>query len=68
MPQLTIDSDGYARQVYLINGQQPGPLIEADEGDDIEVLVQNDLPVETTLHWHGEPETFDGPTIQLNRH
>lgn len=39
--------------MYLINDQQPGPLIEADEGDDLEIFVQNDLPVETTIHWHG---------------
>jgi Multicopper oxidase len=37
-----------------INDQQPGPLIEVDEGDDIEVFVRNDLPVKTTIHWHGK--------------
>lgn len=41
------------REVYLVNGQQPGPLTEADEGDDLEIFVQNDLPVEQTIHWHG---------------
>ncbi|KAH7009045.1 multicopper oxidase-domain-containing protein [Macrophomina phaseolina] len=45
--------DGFPRQVYLINDQAPGPLIEVDEGDDLEVFVQNDLAVETTIHWHG---------------
>ncbi|KAI8711484.1 hypothetical protein NCS52_01412000 [Fusarium sp. LHS14.1] len=45
--------DGFKREVYLINGQHPGPLIDVDEGDDIEVFVQNNLDVETTLHWHG---------------
>ena len=40
--------------MYLINGQQPGPLIEADEGDDLEVFVKNELSVETTIHWHGK--------------
>ncbi|KAH7239745.1 Cupredoxin [Fusarium solani] len=44
---------GFKREVYLINGQHPGPLIDVDEGDDIEVFVQNDLAVETTIHWHG---------------
>ena len=48
-------ADGFKRDVYLINGQQPGPLIEVDEGDNVEIFVQNDLKVETTLHWHGEP-------------
>ena len=46
--------DGVSRQVYLINDQQPGPLIEVDEGDDVEVIVKNDLPVDLTIHWHGE--------------
>jgi len=45
--------DGVKREVYLVNGQQPGPLTEADEGDDLEIFVQNDLPVEQTIHWHG---------------
>jgi len=45
--------DGVSREVYLINGQQPGPLIEVDEGDELEVFVKNALPVESTIHWHG---------------
>ncbi|EXL89950.1 Cupredoxin [Fusarium oxysporum II5] len=45
--------DGFEREVYLINGQQPGPLVDVDEGDDVKIFVQNDLNVETTIHWHG---------------
>ncbi|RSL98516.1 hypothetical protein CDV31_012583 [Fusarium ambrosium] len=45
--------DGFEREVYLINGQQPGPLVDLDEGDHVEIFVQNDLNVETTIHWHG---------------
>ncbi|KAJ5240047.1 Cupredoxin [Penicillium chermesinum] len=57
--------DGVSRPVYLINGQQPGPLIEVEEGDELEVFVTNNLPVENTIHWHGllqhgTPE-MDGP-------
>jgi len=33
-------TDGFSREVYLINGQQPGPLIEIDEGDELEVFVK----------------------------
>lgn len=40
--------------MYLINGQQPGPLVEADEGDDLEIIVHNQLTVENTVHWHGQ--------------
>ncbi len=39
--------------MFLINGRQPGPAIDVDEGDTIEVFVQNDLKVDTALHWHG---------------
>jgi FtsP/CotA-like multicopper oxidase with cupredoxin domain len=45
--------DGYWRQVFLINDQFPGPLIEVDEGDDILVNIQNNLPVDNSIHWHG---------------
>ncbi|KAI9825321.1 MAG: hypothetical protein M1819_000567 [Sarea resinae] len=45
--------DGFRREVYLINGQQPGPLIEVEEDDILEVTVKNDLDVENTIHWHG---------------
>lgn len=49
-----LETDGFSREVFLINGQSPGPLIEADEGDDLEIFVKNDLPVDTTIHWHGK--------------
>ncbi|KAK0615537.1 Laccase abr2 [Lasiodiplodia hormozganensis] len=46
-------ADGFSRQVFLINGQTPGPLIEVDEGDELEVFVKNNLAVEMAIHWHG---------------
>ncbi|KAH8802882.1 multicopper oxidase-domain-containing protein [Xylogone sp. PMI_703] len=48
--------DGYQKSVILINGQFPGPVIEANWGDTIEVEVHNKIsgPEEgTSLHWHG---------------
>lgn len=39
--ELTL-GDGDQREGYLINGQFPAPLIEAEEGDTVEVLVIND--------------------------
>ncbi|KAK8854565.1 hypothetical protein IAR55_003304 [Kwoniella newhampshirensis] len=45
--------DGYARQVYVVNGQLPGPLIEANTGDTIIVHVDNQLDEGQSLHWHG---------------
>ncbi|KAL2021622.1 hypothetical protein VTK56DRAFT_6975 [Thermocarpiscus australiensis] len=47
---------GYQKNSILINGQFPGPLIEANWGDTIQVTVRNGLkdPEEgTSIHWHG---------------
>ena len=41
--------DGVSRQMIVINGQFPGPLIEANEGDTIIVNVQNDLTTGTGI-------------------
>ncbi|KAJ5503444.1 Multicopper oxidase type 2 [Penicillium fimorum] len=45
--------DGVERQQALINGQFPGPPLIFDEGDNVEVTVNNFLPFNTTMHWHG---------------
>lgn len=46
--------DGFAKSMILVNGQSPGPLIEANTGDIVRVVVHNNLPEEsTTIHWHG---------------
>lgn len=51
-----ISPDGVLRDVILVNDQFPGPLIEANYGDWIEVHVHNNIsgPEEgTAMHWHG---------------
>ncbi|KAK4689611.1 hypothetical protein P7C73_g475, partial [Tremellales sp. Uapishka_1] len=45
--------DGYTRQLSVVNGQYPGPLIEANEGDTIVVHVTNQLSDAQSIHWHG---------------
>ncbi|KAH0597544.1 hypothetical protein MHUMG1_04923 [Metarhizium humberi] len=49
--------DGVLKDVYLINGQFPGPTIEARSGDTIEVTVANGIAHDThdgiAVHWHG---------------
>lgn len=46
--------DGVVRDMLLVNGQFPGPLIEANRGDRILVNVTNRLTSEpTAIHWHG---------------
>ncbi|CCE85685.1 Piso0_005306 [Millerozyma farinosa CBS 7064] len=44
---------GVPKSTFLINGTSPGPLIEADEGDWINVTVVNKLSVATSIHFHG---------------
>ncbi|KAH8894494.1 hypothetical protein GQ53DRAFT_744682 [Thozetella sp. PMI_491] len=46
--------DGLEKSMILVNGQSPGPLIEANTGDTIRVLVNNMMASDsTTIHWHG---------------
>jgi FtsP/CotA-like multicopper oxidase with cupredoxin domain len=45
--------DGFERNMFKINGQFPGPLLEMNEGDHVEILVVNKSPYATTIHYHG---------------
>ncbi|KAL8286672.1 hypothetical protein RQP46_004200 [Phenoliferia psychrophenolica] len=51
--QLTGAPDGFEKSMLVVNGQYPGPLIEANQGDTIVVKVQNNLVNGTSIHWHG---------------
>jgi manganese oxidase len=44
------------------NGQIPGPMIKVDVGDRVQVIVDNELPMGTDVHWHGVrvPNDQDG--------
>jgi FtsP/CotA-like multicopper oxidase with cupredoxin domain len=46
--------DGFKREMILINGQFPGPLLEFVQDDWVEITVVNKMPFNTTLHAHGE--------------
>ena len=39
------------------NGMVPGPTIQVDVGDKVEVVLVNELPESTVIHWHGIPIT-----------
>jgi FtsP/CotA-like multicopper oxidase with cupredoxin domain len=39
--------------MYAYEGTVPGPTLEFREGDHVVVRFRNDLPEETTVHWHG---------------
>ena len=53
---------GATTDVYAYNGQMPGPTLVLREGDRVIVHFRNDLPVPTTVHWHGLhiPASADG--------
>jgi hypothetical protein len=44
------------------NGTVPGPTIEAYEGDLMRIILTNELPEPTSIHWHGleVPNEMDG--------
>ncbi|KAK4508801.1 hypothetical protein PRZ48_002540 [Zasmidium cellare] len=46
--------DGVAKEVYLIDGQFPGPTVELRSGDELLVTIRNELKDEgVAIHWHG---------------
>ncbi|KAF2397368.1 lcc1, laccase [Trichodelitschia bisporula] len=50
----TMAFDGVSREVQVFNGQYPGPTLEADWGDTLQITVSNSLPDNgTSIHWHG---------------
>jgi len=56
--------DGYTRQMLLVNGKSPGPVIKAKEGDEVVINVHNASPKNTSLHFHGTScgfASFDAP-------
>ena len=45
-PNKTIDVWGY-------NGSAPSPTIQVTQGDKVRVILKNELPEPTSMHWHG---------------
>jgi FtsP/CotA-like multicopper oxidase with cupredoxin domain len=48
--------------VWAYNGRTPGPEIRVRQGERVRILVENGLPQDTTIHWHGVrvPNAMDG--------
>lgn len=48
--------------VWAYNGMVPGPLIHVTNGDKVRIIIKNNLPEPTTIHWHGiqVPNNMDG--------
>jgi FtsP/CotA-like multicopper oxidase with cupredoxin domain len=47
---------------WTYNGTVPGPTIHVDEGDKVSVVLHNELPESTAIHFHGiiTPNAMDG--------
>lgn len=46
---------GAPTEFWAYNGSLPGPLIEVEEGDTVEIVFVNRLSQPSTIHWHGLP-------------
>jgi plastocyanin len=59
---------GTTVRAWAYNGQVPGPELRVREGDRVRITLRNELPVGTTIHWHGVdvPPEMDGP-VGLNQ-
>jgi FtsP/CotA-like multicopper oxidase with cupredoxin domain len=44
---------GQTVKAWAYNGMVPGPRIDLDVGDRVEVELTNQLPLGTDIHWHG---------------
>ena len=48
-----VDLGGPVVATWSYGGQVPGPEIRVRKGQTLQALLVNQLPVETTVHWHG---------------
>jgi manganese oxidase len=50
------------KDAFAYNGTLPGPEIRVTEGDKVRVVLKNELPESTAIHWHGlkTPNSMDG--------
>jgi len=49
-------------KAWTYNGAVPGPTLKADVGDKVKVVIKNELPESTAIHFHGliTPNAMDG--------
>jgi FtsP/CotA-like multicopper oxidase with cupredoxin domain len=57
-----VGTAGPQTEVWAYQHTVPGPEIRVTQGDRLRVVVENRLPQETTVHWHGVrvPNAMDG--------
>ena len=58
-PAVAALAPGVSTQILAYNGTTPGPMIDAWEGDRVQVALVNALGQDTTVHWHGMPVPAD---------
>jgi CopA family copper-resistance protein len=51
--RTTATVDGRTAPAITINGGTPGPTLRLKEGEEAVIRVTNNLPEETSIHWHG---------------
>lgn len=53
---------GRTMEVWGYNGSCPGPTIQVNQGDRVRIVLDNQLPEPTSMHWHGFeiPVQMDG--------
>lgn len=58
----TADIGGTLAPAWMLNGSLPSPLLRVRTGDAFRVTMQNQLPQDMILHWHGlaPPVAMDG--------
>lgn len=56
---MEFSTGGRTVQTWGYNDVVPGPELRITEGDTLRVKVNNRLPAETTVHWHGLPIVND---------
>jgi len=56
---------GTVREAYAYNGTVPGPQLRAEVGDRVRIILLNELPEPTTIHFHGllVPNAMDGVPV-----
>jgi FtsP/CotA-like multicopper oxidase with cupredoxin domain len=64
--QTRIIPDGTA-ETWGINGPFLGPTLRARRGDTVAFAIHNELPADSTIHWHGMhlPADMDGGPHQM---
>ena len=64
---LSVELLGQSQVITAVNGQFPGPKIEARDGDTVVVHVVNLSPYNVSIHWHGILQRLscwaDGPNM-----